>query len=126
MSVREEYVKRVKAELAAMGYVVLKEKSYRAAQERQRIARIMQEDAEQRVADLDRWARVDLIPAERHMRSRLNFVYGIAVAHGATPEELAGVECDCGRSGCTIGTPLVTGGSTLETIKPASGKGEQW
>lgn len=88
-SVRVEYVKRVTAELKKAGYVVLKEGSYLKAQERQRIARVMEAHAVEDAEHAREWAR-DCLKDERYMRDRLTFVYGIARAHGATVEELGG------------------------------------
>lgn len=76
-------------QLEAAGYVVLKAKSYRQAQERQRIAEAMKDYAEERRADQDRWMREDVFPEERRLRERLTFVYGVARAKGATVEELS-------------------------------------
>lgn len=73
----------------AAGYVVLKEKSYRAAQERQRIAAVRQQCAEEHTASARAWAR-DSIAEERRLAARLTFVYGVAMKHGATTEELRG------------------------------------
>jgi hypothetical protein len=77
------------APVRASGYVALKEKSYRAAQNRQRIAEREKEYAESIAASSDRWARESLAE-ERRIRDRLTFVWGIATAHGATVEELGG------------------------------------
>lgn len=73
----------------AAGYVALKEKSYRAAQERQRIAAVRQECAEARTSGAERWAR-ECIAEERRLAARLTFVYGVAMKHGATTDELRG------------------------------------
>lgn len=75
----------------ASGYVVLKEKSYRQAQERQRVAQRMEEVA---LEDRDRayvWAR-DSLAEERRTRERLTHVYGIAMKFGATHDDLVGPE----------------------------------
>jgi hypothetical protein len=70
------------------GYVVLKEKSYRQAQERQRVAECYR-DAEIRAADSARaWAR-DCLAEERRLRDRCSFLYGAARAAGCTAEELS-------------------------------------
>jgi hypothetical protein len=82
-------VEEARAVLENAGYVVLKEKSHRAAQERQRRAECFREAAEDRVTSVEKWARNSL-DEERRLRERLTFVYGIAMAHGATTEELAG------------------------------------
>jgi formate dehydrogenase maturation protein FdhE len=80
---------KAKELLEAAGYVVLKEKSYRQAQERQRIAEVRATCAEEYTDRIERWARENLVE-ERRLRDRLTFVYGIAQAHGATTEELSG------------------------------------
>lgn len=76
-------------DLTAAGYVVLCEKSYRQAQERQRVAECRRE-AEERAAESARaWAR-DCLTEERRLRERITHVYSVARAHGATFVELAG------------------------------------
>ena len=75
--------------LRAAGRVVLREKSYRQAQERQRRAECMREAAEQARESAMAWAR-DCLAEERRLRERLTFVYGVAQAHGATVDELRG------------------------------------
>jgi hypothetical protein len=72
----------------ASGYVVLKEKSYRQAQERQRIAVVMADMEKGRRESAESWAR-DCLYDERRITERLTFVYGVARAHGASVEELA-------------------------------------
>ena len=72
----------------AAGYVVLKESSYRKAQERQRIAGAMADMEKDRRATAEAWAR-DCLYDERRIAERLTFVYGVARAHGASIEELA-------------------------------------
>jgi hypothetical protein len=72
----------------ANGYVVLKEKSYRQAQERQRRAEVMAEYEKERREGNERWAR-DCCYEERRTRERLTFVWGVAMSHGATLEEMA-------------------------------------
>jgi hypothetical protein len=79
-----------KALLESSGYVVLREKSYRQAQERQRIAEAMREYAEELREGQDRWLRSEVLPRERFLADRLTFLYGVARAHGATVEELRG------------------------------------
>ena len=75
--------------LEAEGYVVVKAKSYRNAQERQRIAESRVRDALDRVRSIDAWAQ-GVCVEERRVRDRLTFVYGVARAHGASVEELSG------------------------------------
>ncbi len=78
-----------KAALEAAGYVVLRAKSYRQAQERQRVAECYREAAEQAAESARAWAREHLAE-ERRLADRLTFVYGVARAKGATAEELRG------------------------------------
>jgi len=84
----EDLVAAAKTLLKANGFVVLREKSYRQAQERQRVAEALRE-----AADSDReahyeWMRREVFPEERRLRDRCMFLYGAARAHGATVEEL--------------------------------------
>jgi len=71
------------------GWVTLREKSYRQAQERQRVAEALRAAAEREAEKYGEWAR-ETHAEERRLRDRLTFVYGIARAHGATVEELRG------------------------------------
>lgn len=84
-----DHIDDAKDTLRSAGYVVLKEKSYRQAQERQRRAECYQDAAEQARDSASAWAR-DCLTEERRLRDRLLFVYGVARAKGATVEELAG------------------------------------
>ena len=82
-------IEEARATLEAAGYVVLRERSYRQAQERQRRAECHQQAAEDARESAMAWARNCLVE-ERRLRDRLTFVYGVAQAHGATREELVG------------------------------------
>jgi hypothetical protein len=75
--------------LERAGYVVIKAKSYRAAQERQRIAECQMRCAEEDATHARAWA-INCLDEERRLGDRLTFVYGVARAHGATIEELSG------------------------------------
>lgn len=75
------------AALEARGYVVLKAKSYRAAQERQRIAECRRESAEEYQQLTRLWA-VNCLEEERRLMKRCEWLYGLAARHGATDEEL--------------------------------------
>lgn len=77
------------ATVRAAGYIVLREKSYRQAQERQRVAEALREHAARDAQNARAWA-VNCLNEERRLRDRLTFVYGVAKAKGATDEELAG------------------------------------
>lgn len=92
-----EALERALACVKAAGYVVLKEKSYRQAQERQRIAKAHEDWA---VDERDRayvWAR-DHLTEERRLRERLTHVYGVAMKFGATHDDLVGPELPPGAS----------------------------
>ena len=84
-----EAVDRAKATLEALGYVVIKAKSYRAAQERQRISECMRVMAKEDAEHARAWA-INCLDEERRLCDRLTFVYGVARANGATIEELSG------------------------------------
>lgn len=71
------------------GYVVLKAKSYRQAQERQRVAEVRAQCAAEEAEGNRAWAR-DCLAEQRRLADRLTFVYGVARAHGASVEELRG------------------------------------
>jgi len=71
------------------GYVVLKAKSYRQAQERQRVAEALKRAAEEDAERTRAWA-ISHCDEERRLAARLTFVYGVARARGATDEELRG------------------------------------
>lgn len=75
--------------LESNGYVVLREKSYRAAQERQRVARVRQQCAEEDAERAREWAR-DCLAKERRLAERCTFLYGAARAAGCTESELRG------------------------------------
>jgi hypothetical protein len=79
-------VRRAKLLLEAEGFVVLRAKSHRHAQERQRIA-----EAERRLeAEHTRaWAN-KAFDEMRQLSDRCTYLYGLAARHGATDDELAG------------------------------------
>lgn len=89
----EQDIAAAKELLAGAGFVVLREKPYRQAQERQRIAECRRESAEDRTRSVETWAR-GCHAEERRLARRLTFVYGVAQAHGATTEELRGDTVD--------------------------------
>lgn len=74
--------------LETSGYVVLKAKSYRAAQERQRITRVLRESAEREAVMARQWA-YDCLARERRLAERVTEMWGLAVRHGATAADLA-------------------------------------
>lgn len=79
----------VRQQLTEAGWTVLRTSSYRAAQTRQRVADARAEAA----IDNQNWLR-EMLEKEcaetRRLRERLTFVYGVAIEHGATREELVG------------------------------------
>lgn len=75
--------------LESVGYVVLKEKSYRAAQERQHLAQAEVNYAYQRIADTREWAN-KAYDEQRRLADRITFVYGEARAAGVPREKLVG------------------------------------
>lgn len=83
-------IEEAKKLLVDNGYVVLKQKSYRQAQERQRVAEALRECAEEGAAHARAWAK-DCLVEERRLRDRCTFLYGAALARGATPTELRGM-----------------------------------
>ncbi|MCU1592451.1 MAG: hypothetical protein JWP11_3707 [Frankiales bacterium] len=93
-------VDEAKALLETSGYVVLKEKSYRQAQERQRIARVMQESAEQRYEHQQAWLARAVFPWERHLVQRVDHLARLATRLGAKDEDWAGPPCTCGGRQC--------------------------
>lgn len=74
----------------AAGYVVLKAKSYRQAQERQRCAEVRAQCEAEAAEHARLWAR-DAFTEQRRLADRLTFVYGVARAKGATDLELVGL-----------------------------------
>lgn len=74
--------------LTASGHVVLKASSYAKAQERQRIADVMCEDARKRERLSDKWWRESILPELFSYRDRVTFLYGAARAAGCTVEKL--------------------------------------
>lgn len=75
--------------IRAAGYVAIKEKSYRQAQERQRVAEALRRYADEMRAHTFAWAQT-VCEEERRLRDRVTFVYGVARAHGASVEDLSG------------------------------------
>jgi hypothetical protein len=86
----EHNIKVAREFLEAHGYVVLREKSYRAAQQRQAIAEAIKHVEIQQRQSTDRWAQQELVPQLLHLSKRCSFLYGAARAAGCTDEELQG------------------------------------
>ena len=80
-----------KAVLTAAGYVVLKARSYRQAQERQRCAEALMQAEKEHRQDTERWARL-ICAEERKAWARTTYLYGVASRLGATAAELQGWE----------------------------------
>lgn len=79
-----------KAVLAAYGYVAITARSHRDAQRRHAIARHEAQWCREELARTQRWAEQDLGAEIRTLRDRVTFLYGAAIAAGATRDELAG------------------------------------
>lgn len=77
-----------RALLEAEGFVVLKSKSYRQAQERQRVAEALRLSAERDAEQARTWAR-NCLDSERRMRDRCADLVAFAMSHGATLDDLA-------------------------------------
>lgn len=82
-------VEDAKRYLKAMGYVVLKEKSHRQAQERQRVAEARARYEEDTAERNREWVRGEMGEMKR-LERRCTFLYGECIARGAAPEELRG------------------------------------
>lgn len=76
--------------LESYGFVVLREKSYRQAQERQRVAEELRRAAEEDAERARLWAQRDLCPEIRRLSERCTFLYGAARAAGCTTRQLRG------------------------------------
>ncbi|UVT31508.1 DNA binding protein [Mycobacterium phage Sejanus] len=83
------YVDGYRSRLAANGYVVLREKSYRQAQERQRVAEALRRAAEEDAERARQWA-LNCLEVERRLSERCTFLYGAARAAGCTANDLRG------------------------------------
>lgn len=75
--------------LGSHGYVVLRAKSYRQAQERQRVAEALRRSEEQAAEHARAWAR-ECLTEQRRLAERCTFLYGAAIAAGATRRDLSG------------------------------------
>lgn len=78
--------------LESYGYVVIREKSYRAAQQRQAIAEAIKNVEIQQRQSTDRWAQQELVPQILRLSERCSFLYGAARAAGCTDTELQGAD----------------------------------
>jgi hypothetical protein len=75
--------------LESNGYVVLRERSHRLAQERQRVAEALRESEERAAEHARAWAR-DCLAEQRRLAERCTFLYGAARAAGCTDADLRG------------------------------------
>lgn len=82
-------IARAKRVLEESGHVVLREKSYRAAQQRQAIAQAERQWAINERQSQDLYCQ-SLHAEIRDLRARCTYLYGVARAKGATAEVLAG------------------------------------
>jgi hypothetical protein len=70
------------------GFVVLRAKSYRQAQERQHIAEALLRSEVEHAEATRQWAS-NCLDEERRLRDRCTHLYGLAKSLGATREQLA-------------------------------------
>jgi hypothetical protein len=77
----------LKDELEKRGYVLIREKSYKAAQRRQGIAASQRDWAEREKESAERWAH-NCLKEERRLRERLNEIIHLATLHGMTTDDL--------------------------------------
>ena len=89
MSDGSDRVKEALAIVKEAGYVAVKEKSYRQAQERQRVAEARRASEAEAADHARSWAR-EAFTEQRRLADRCTYLYGLAARHGATDEELAG------------------------------------
>lgn len=75
--------------LESYDYVVLRAKSYRQAQERQRVAEALRRSEEQAAEHARAWA-TECLARERQLAERCTFLYGAARAAGCTDADLRG------------------------------------
>lgn len=80
---------RAKALLESHGYTVIKTKSYQRSLEMRRRAEALLACQEEHNEHTRHWAGL-AFDEQRRLSDRLNYVYGVARAHGLTHEELAG------------------------------------
>ncbi len=80
-------VREARALLESQGFVVLREKSYRQAQERQRVADCMARMEAESAEHAREWARA-ILDGERILRDRCTYLYGLAASLGASDNEL--------------------------------------
>lgn len=75
--------------LEANGWTVIRTKSYRAAQERLRVAEARRVSEEMHAEQTREWAQ-RAYTEQRALMKRCEFLYGMARSYGATAEELRG------------------------------------
>lgn len=84
-----EFAAKAKKALEAHGYVVLRAKSYRAAQERQHIAQALLASEERHNEGTRAWAQ-QAFDEQRRLSERCTYLYGLAARLGATDDDLRG------------------------------------
>lgn len=77
------------ADLDAAGYVVISKRRYREDTDREWGRTAERLSAEDEARSVRGWA-LGLADDVRHLSGRCSFLYGKAIEHGATPEELTG------------------------------------
>lgn len=82
-------LERAIATVKEAGYVVLKEKSYRQAQERQRVAEALRKLEQEHNEHTRAWAS-KAFDEQRHLRDRCEYLYGLAARLGAGDRQLRG------------------------------------
>ena len=82
-------VATAKALLEANGFVVLRAKSYAKARADMHAAKVEAKSERRHNEHTRAWAH-DAFVEQRRLAERCTYLYGLAAAHGATPEELRG------------------------------------
>lgn len=86
---RDATTKAVIARLEAEGFTVLRTKSYRAAQERQRVAVALLRSEQDHNEHTRQWA-LKAFDEQRRYADRCTYLYGLAASLGATETQLRG------------------------------------
>lgn len=86
-------IEAAKSLLRAHGFVVLREKSYHQAQERQRVAEALRQNEVEHAESTRAWAH-RAFDSQRESWDRTTYLYGLAASLGATDEQLHHVRFD--------------------------------
>ena len=86
---RDATTKAIIARLEAEGYTVLRTKSYRQAQERQRVAEALLRSEQEHAEHTRSWA-LKAFDDQRRAWDRCTYLYGLAASLGATEQQLRG------------------------------------